>query len=263
MRDDGVERAARILAEAWLEARPAESFPQELRVGDRLQAYQVQDAMARIIGEPVTGWKLGATSPAMGRRAGHDGPIIGRVFESVTFSSPARLPAARFPDARVECEFAFRLAEAVESRPRPWTAEELAPRAMLHLALEIIGNRYPRTPEFARLGTAEEIADNGTGIGFVFGPEVPGWRDLDLRNLEIDIRVDGGAPAENFLGEDRCEPVGALVQAVEILSARGIAIEAGQYVSTGAATDPRPIGPGSKVAARFGGLGAIEACFVE
>ena len=34
--------------------------------------------------------------------------------------------------------------------------------------------------------------------------------------------------------------------------------EAGQYVSTGAATDPQPVRAGSVVRARFGRLGAID-----
>ena len=43
----------------------------------------------------MVGWKLGATSPAMRRQAGHAGPSIGRVFGSVTFHSPAALPSDR------------------------------------------------------------------------------------------------------------------------------------------------------------------------
>ena len=219
--------------------------------------------MAAVIGQPVTGWKLGATSPAMRARAGHDGAIIGRVFESVTFGTPAELSMARFPDARVECEFAFRMRDAIAPRPQPWSAAELAERAELHVAVEIIGTRYPKGAEAFRPGTNDEIADNGAGIGFVFGPAIADWRRHDLRNVFIDIRIDGGEPAENFLGECRCDPIEALAQAAGILGARGIAIEAGQYVSTGAATDPQPVRAGSTVQARFAALGAIDITFVD
>ena len=41
------------------------------------------------------------------------------------------------------------------------------------------------------------------------------------------------------------------------------ATTAGRYVSTGAATDPRPVGPGSVVLARFGTLGAIDIVFAD
>jgi 2-keto-4-pentenoate hydratase len=262
MRDDQLREAGRRLAAAWLGATSVETFPNEFRARSRAEAYVVQDEMARVIGQRVVGWKLGATSPAVRRLEGHDGPIIGRVFESVAFDSPAELPAARFPDARVECEFAFRLRDDVGPRPEPFFADDLAPRATLYLALEIIGNRYPKRPGQPKPSTVDEIADNGAGIGFVFGPEVADWRALDLQNLAIDIRVDDRPPAENFLGDDRCQPLNALVEAANILSARGIGLRAGQYVSTGAATNPQPISRGSRVRARFGELGEIFAAFV-
>ena len=263
MTDDRIREAGRRLGEAWLAARPMDAFPATLRARSRTEAYAIQDAMAAVIGQPVTGWKLGATSPTMRARAGHDGAIIGRVFESVTFATPAELSMARFPDSRVECEFAFRMRGAIAPRPQPWTAAELAERAELHVAVEIIGNRYPKDAAAFTPATNDEIADNGAGIGFVFGPAITDWRRHDLRNLFIDIRIDGAAPAENFLGECRCDPIEALVQAAGILGERGIAIEAGQYVSTGAATDPQPVRAGSAVRARFATLGTIDIVFVH
>ena len=151
--------------------------------------------MARVIGQPVVGWKLGATSPAMRRQAGHDGPIIGRIFESVAYQSPANVPAVRFPDARVECEFAFRLTRDVPPQSAPFTAENFAGIVDLHPAIEIIGSRYPvgHNPT-----TTEDVADNGAGIGFVFGSAATGWQELDLQKLVIDVRVDDRPPADNF-----------------------------------------------------------------
>ncbi len=96
MTDDRVREAGRRLADAWIAARPMDDCPEALRARSRADAHAIQDAMAAAIGEPVTGWKLGATSPAMRARAGHDGVIIGRVFESVTFATPAELSMARF-----------------------------------------------------------------------------------------------------------------------------------------------------------------------
>ena len=261
MTESRIEKAGRLLAEAWSRPGKLEAFDDELRPRTREEAYAIQDAMAIQINKPIVGWKLGATSLAMRAKAGHDGPIIGRIFEEVMFTSPVTLPMARFPHSRAECEFAFRLLDDVPARARGYTPEELAPRVTLHLAIEIIGNRYPLDPIFVRTSTIDEIADNGTGIGFVFGTEVPGWRDLDLRNLVIDMQVDDNPPAENFLGPDRAQPIDSLAQAIEILCARDIGLKAGEYVSTGAATDPQHVRVGSKVRARFGDLGEISIDF--
>jgi 2-keto-4-pentenoate hydratase len=259
--DQRIETAGRLLGEAWLRPGKLDAFDDDLRPRTREEAYAIQDAMARVINKPTVGWKLGATSLAMRAKAGHDGPIIGRIFEEVMFHSPVTLPMARFPHSRAECEFAFRLLGDLPARPEGYTPEELAPLVTLHLAVEIIGNRYPLDLNFARTSTIDEIADNGTGIGFVFGAEVANWRDLDLRNLVIDIRVDDNPLAENFLGPDRAQPIDSLAQAVEILCSRNIGLTAGEYVSTGAATDPQHVHAGSKVRARFGDLGEIAIDF--
>lgn len=261
MIENRIRDAARLLGEAWLKPGKVEVFDDALRPRTREEAYAIQDAMAEVIGLPTVGWKLGATSPAMRRKAGHDGPIIGRIFEEVMFTSPVTLPMARFPHARAECEFAFRLLDDIPARAARYGADALAPRVTLHLAIEIIGNRFPLDPTFGKTSTIDEIADNGTGIGFVFGAEVPNWRDLDLRNLVIDIQVDDNPLAENFLGVDRAPPIDSLAQALEILGSRGIDVAAGDYVSTGAATDPQPVQAGSKVRARFGDLGEIAIDF--
>ena len=181
----------------------------------------VQDTMKDLIGQPVTGWKLGATSPIMRARAGHDGAIIGRVFESMTFDSPAALEATRFPLARAECEFAFLVNSPIHARSGGWPVDELDDQVELHAALEIIGSRYPQGPGAFTPSTNDEIADNGAGIGFVFGPPLSGWRERDISNLVIDVRVNQGEPAENFLGEGRCPPLLALQQATQMLGERG------------------------------------------
>lgn len=263
MNDELIRSAGTQLAEAWLKAEPLNAFPAHLRAQTREQAIAVQDVMAEVIAQPVSAWKLGATSPVMRERAGHDGAIIGRVFDSVTFYSPAQLRASRFRHARVECEFAFKVLAPIHAKKDGWQEQDLLERVVLHSALEIIGNRYPHDPSAFKPNTNDEIADNGAGIGFVFGPPIKDWRDHDLSNLVIDIRVDGLAPAENFLGDGRCPPLHSLVQATQMLGLRGIDIEPGQYVSTGAATDPQPLTATSKVVADFGGLARIDTEFID
>ena len=161
----------------------------------------------------------------------------------------------------MECEFAFLVTARIEARADGWPVSELAERVELHAVVEIIGNRYPTGSNASKPSTNDEIADNGAGIGFVFGDPIAGWRTLDLSNLVIDIKVDERPLAENFLVEGRCPPLQSLQQAAKSLGERGIAVEAGQYVSTGAATDPQPVVAGSVVRADFGGLAVININF--
>ena len=256
-------RAGQKLAEAWKVAGVIDGLLPTETPQSRADAYAIADAMADAVGEPVTGWKVGATSAKMRELDGHDDVIPGRMFSSTTWEgNDATLPAARFPHARAETEFAFRLKADVSLRDAVWTVAELAPIVVLHPAVEIIGNRYPKVDGASAVGTLDTIADNGGGIGFVFGEAVEDWQVIDFQQHEIRLTVDGRSPAKNFLGELRCVPIEALADLVNHLQSRQIPLTAGQYVSTGAATVPQPVTKGSRVVADFGALGCMQIHFV-
>ncbi len=106
------------------------------------------------------------------------------------------------------------------------------------------------------------VADNGGGIGFVFGSAFAGWKNLNFRNHSICLQVDDHPAAENFLGDMRCDPLQAMADLINHLSARGISMKAGDFVSTGAATVPQAFARGSCVTADFGIIGKIQLTFV-
>jgi 2-keto-4-pentenoate hydratase len=252
----------RRLGAAWHAAGSIDAIADAEMPRNRPEAYAVQDAMAVAIGEPLTGWKVGATSARMRELDGHDDVIPGRIFRSVTWrGNRLTLAAERFPNARVETEFAFQLTAPVPLRETPWKTEELAGLVNLHPAIEIIGNRHALPEASPAVRSLMTIADNGGGIGFVFGDAVAGWSDVDFQHHHISLSVDGGAEAENFLGEMRCVPIQAVADLVNHLQLRGFALNEGDYVSTGAATVPQHIQKGSKVVADFGVLGRIELDF--
>lgn len=254
----GLTALASKLGEAWKSAGMIRVKNSELPA-DRAEAYFVQDRMAEVVGAEISGWKVGATSARMRELDGHDDVIPGRIFAPVAFQgTELTLPISRFPDARAETEFAFRLGADIPLRDEPWKAEELSPIATLHPAIEIIGNRHTPPDAPASLRSLMTIADNGGGIGFVFGDPVEDWRGVDFRNHRIRLSVDGGPEAENFLGEMRCVPIQAVADLVNHLAGRGISLHTGDFVSTGAATVPQPVRAGSHVVADFGTLGRME-----
>ncbi len=250
------------LAAAWKVAGQIDAVTDAELPENRSEAYFVQDEMAKAIGDPLSGWKVGATSARMRELDGHDDVVPGRIFSSVTWQGTnLDLPAERFPGARAESEFAFRIDRDLPLRKAPWRADELAPIAVLHPAIEIIGNRHALPDATAPVRSLMTIADNGGGIGFVFGGPVNKWQGVDFQNHHIALSVDGGAEAENFLGEMRCVPIQALADLVNHLASRNVSLKAGDFVSTGAATVPQPVHKGSHVVADFGTLGKMEIRF--
>lgn len=257
-----LEGLATRLAGAWTSMSTFDGSDIPALPQDREQAYFVQDRMAAALDAGLTGWKVGATSARMRELDGHDDVIPGRIFEPTTYlGNDLTLPISRFPRARIETEFAFRLSADLPLRDAPWTAGELSPVATLHPAFEIIGNRCDMGDAPPATKSLMTIADNGGGIGFVFGDAVMDWRHIDFQNYIIELSVDGGPPADNFLGDMRCVPIQALADLVNHLAGRGIGLVAGDFVSTGAATVPQPIEAGSHVVADFGRLGAMQVRF--
>ena len=253
---------ADLLADKWLDpAMPVKLEPHQFPK-NRNEAYYVQDYMFAALGENLAGWKVGATSARMRALDGHDDVIPGRIAASTCFiGTHMKLPIARFPKARAETEFAFRLHETPGLRNKPWRAEEMAEIMTLHPAIEIIGNRYQAEGISKAQNSLLTTADNGGGMGFVFGDPIDDWQKLDFQHHKITLSVDGKAPAENFLGDMRCVPAQAAADLVNHLAKRDISMKAGAFLSTGAATVPQHFEVGSVVHADFGGLGVIELTF--
>ena len=247
-----LEALAVKLASAWLNHLLIEDLVEDELPQNRTEAYLVQDLMNKQIDQSISGWKVGASSAKMRELDGHTDVIPGRIFESVTYHGrQIKLPIERFPRARVETEFAFRLLADCPIDQAPWSAEDLIERVVLHPAIEIIGNRHVLPHGSKEQKSLMTIADNGGGIGFVFGEAYENWQDLDFQNHNIQLSVDGSEPAENFLRELRGAPLNALADLLNHLAQRGYSLHFGDYVSTGAATVPQPFQKGSVVNADF------------
>ena len=258
-RETRLRRLAGRLATAWkVGGRIGRVEPEELP-RDRAEAYFVQDRMAVEIGDEVVGWKVGATSARMREIDGHDDVVPGRLFRSTTWQgNRTSLPVERTGNVRVEAEFGFRMLADVPLRQDTWTLDELASIAVLRPAIEIIGARIEIPDMPARTRSLMTVADNGGGIGFVFGEEIAGWRGLALQTWPVELSVDGGRPAEVFPSEMRPDPIAALAVLVAHLALRGIELAKGDFVSTGSICVPQPTGPGGRVGTDFGSLGRIE-----
>jgi 2-keto-4-pentenoate hydratase len=253
---------AAMLSAAWHKAGKPVTVDARFYPRDRAEAYFVQDLMHEKLGQGLAGWKVGATSQKMRDLDGHDDVIPGRIFASRSYVGARHsLLIDLFAGARAETEFAFRLTATPHLRTAPWTAEEMESMMILHPAIEIIGNRYRLDGASKAENSLMTIADNGGGMGFVFGDPVDDWQDIDFQQHMITLTVSGGTPAENFLGEMRCRPSQAAADLVNHLAARGHMLEAGDFISTGAASVPQPFAAGDRVHADFGALGVMELAF--
>ena len=267
-------RAAELLADCWRERRQISDLPVDLLPEGRAEAYAIQDELARLLGFDVAGWKVGMASPASLRAAGLDEPIPGRLFAQTLAQSPATFAADDFASPMVESEFAFRLLDSLPARVEPYSRDEVAAVAVLHLAIEIGDFRITSllnaftgvspaldNPATIPLQPLPWIADNGGGGGFVAGMEVAEWQRLDLQNHPIELRVNGELATPGLKGEARCDPLGVLQWTANHLSQRNIGLAAGAFVTTGTATAPTLVTAGTEAVAHFEDLGEVSVRF--
>ena len=219
------------------------------------------DRMARRTGEEISGWKVGATSARMRELDGHSDVFPGRIFRSVTWEGDeVTLPIERYPDARAEAGFVFRVTSDV-TLAEVEDPDRKAEIAVLHPAVETVGNRFLPKDLDAEQDSLMIVADNGGGIGFASGTPVENWRGLDSLSHEVRVSVDGGAPTDNFQGNMRGSPLQALCDLAKHLAGRAVQLVAGDLVSTGADCVPQSVAKGSRVKADFGTLGRINVRF--
>jgi 2-keto-4-pentenoate hydratase len=249
--------ASDILHGHWMDGTRLDALPAALRPQSRAEGYAIQALLEGRSSAPLFGWKIAATSAAGQAHIAVDGPLAGRILAERLIEVGGTCPFGNNHMKVAELEFAFRMARTLPSLPDDYALDEvLAAVGSLHLAIEIPDSRYDA---FERVGAPQLIADNACAHYFVVGPAVPQtWHELDLAAHEVTGFINAGPPhrglGSNVLGDPRV----ALQWLVNELSRHGVALEAGQTVSTGTCVVPMAIAPGDHVRGDFGVLGTIE-----
>lgn len=260
MDDRAAASASDSLWDCWRQGRRLDTLPADIRPAHRRDGYRIQASLEARSGAPLPGWKIAATSIAGQRHINVDGPLVGRILAERIYPAGATLPFGANAMAVAEPEFCFRMARTLAPRAEPYGVDEVMDAAGdLHLAIEVPDSRFV---DFTAVGAAQLIADNACAHDFVLGDAVAAdWRALDLSRHPVVARVVGGpdhhGSGANVLGDPRV----ALTWAVNELSGLGLALAAGQFVTTGTSVVPVPIRPGDRFEADFGPLGRIACAF--
>lgn len=249
--------AAAVLWAAWTAHERIDALPAACRPRDAAEGFAVQETLGDFAGARY-GWKLAATSAAGQAHIAVDGPLPGPLFDRFRRAPGDVLPSAQLHMAVVEAEFAFRMNADVP--PGADRAAVLDAVAAVHLAIEAPESRFAR---FEQAGAAHLIADAACAGLFVLGPEVPGWRAVDLAAWPTSLHVNGvevgRGRGANALGDPRT----ALAWLAAELPRFGRTLRAGEIVTTGTTTVPAPVRAGDRVRAGFGDLGTVETVFAR
>jgi 2-keto-4-pentenoate hydratase len=250
--------AAALLWDAWQSQDTLEALPAELRPATVDEGWAIQRALDAHAGAAV-GWKIAATSAGGQAAIGADGPLVGRLYDHCLVEAPATIDATRMTMRVAEAEFAFRFGRGLEPQGRaPGRDRVLAAIDALIPAIEVPDTRLA---DHLAAGLPSMVADGLCAGRLVLGRAVTRWSADDLPRRHVTMRQDGAPISEGRGADVLGDPVEALVWAVGQLHRRGERVRAGEVITTGACTPPRPVVNGSRFEADFGPLGEVVITF--
>jgi 2-keto-4-pentenoate hydratase len=243
--DDRSRIAGRFLAArraaAGLDAYPGD-FPASLD-----EAYAIQDAAIAAWGRPVIGWKVGRVAEPLIDLFGTD-RLAGPIFEEA--ADGAAMPVFAEGFAAGEAEFLLRIGTAPPAGKAEFTLAEAADLiGAVHVGIEIASSPLAAINE---IGPIAVVSDFGNNNGLVVGPEIPGWRTSDFEQWQVSCRIGGELAGTGLAAAFPAGAIGAARFLFELMTRRGIALRAGQWISSGAVTGVHRAYPGQTVEARFG-----------
>ncbi|MGC3962697.1 MAG: fumarylacetoacetate hydrolase family protein [Rhodocyclaceae bacterium] len=248
MNTEQLRAAAERLAQARRGGAAVADVPADQRPQDASQAETIQRLVVEQLGERIGGWKCVLPLPDHVAYA----PIHGSTIFAV---SPVKAWAPG-DTARIEPELACVMSHDLPPRNAPYTPDEVdAAIGSVHLALELVGNRYVDAAGHSFL---EMMGDCLNNHGLFIGPKVDVGADKARAQIPLSVESAGAALRE-FSGHhpNKHSRVGVYWLA-EYLRARGEGLRAGQAVITGSYAGVIDIPVGVPVRVRYGGLGALE-----
>jgi 2-keto-4-pentenoate hydratase len=262
--DARIDAAARALLAVPHVGPLLDGLPERLRPLSRTEAYAVQTRVAELRAQDTVGWKIAATSIAGQRHINVAGPLAGRILRDRLVDDPSAISLAGNAMCLAEIEFVFVLGAALAPRDRAYTRAEVRDAVgTVHLGVELPDTRYSTVTE---VGELQLIADNACSHQFLLGPEAsPLWERLPLDECPVAGTVTGPSGTRSAEGSGANvlgHPLEALTWLVNELSAQGVPLQPGQFVTTGTCCTPIPLEPGDTLTATWGALGTTTCSFV-
>lgn len=252
--NSSVSAIARAFVEARKHGRALPAYP-GAEPASLAEAYGVQDDAIALWPDRIAGWKLGRVPPPWDARFGA-GRLAGPIFAAqVQESTEAAFPVIEGGFAAVEAEYVLILGRAAPDRG-DWTAGTVIDLvADARIGVEIAGSPFPDINDH---GPAVTASDFGNNQGLILGPSILDWRRR-LNGLVCRMEIDGADVGRGGAMAVPGGPLDSLAFLLNLLHARGRGLEAGQLISTGAATGVHRIVAGQDCRADFGPDGSIAA----
>ena len=251
MSSELIEQAATELLARRASARQGPRLPQDCRPADFEDAWQIQQAVSRRLGQPIGGWKSALPSPGK--------QVVATIYApTIDHGAECALPAGAtaLDTVRVEPEIAFVLAHDLPPRPQPYSQAEVnAAVGSVHAALEICASRYA---DRDGVPFAEMLADGLVNSGLWLGPALTA---PEAPAFELSWQVEGEPVQSQAAHHPDGNARAPLYWLANFLRERGVQLQAGQAVITGSHAGVLALPLGKKARFDYGALASFEVTF--
>jgi 2-keto-4-pentenoate hydratase len=251
-REAVLRQTADTLLTARRTASPIADLPADLSPATEAEAFAVQDAMIEAY-YPIGGYKIGARGPE------HE-PFFAPMPAAWMGENGALFTGSNHRLRGVEAEIAFQIGTPLPSRTTPYTREEvLSAIESCHPAIEIIESAYLDPLAVSRECMMADLQMHG---GFVAGPAVPQWEQIDWSQEHVVLTADGAVRVENTgSNPGGHDLVRLLVYLANEGAARTGGLKRGDWITTGSWTGVTWTSHGTEVVANFTHAGRVSLQF--
>ena len=233
---------------------PTSLVPPSLKAGYRCQRALVERLCKAHGSSSSIGYKVALTSATAQALVGYPAPVFGHMLSHSSTFGDTHLDRASFTTCIIEVEFAFRLRKDVPAGR--YDRESIEPYiGAVMPSIEIVDHRFAALD---RMTAPVLAADNAIHGGWIAGVERSDWRGFEFDSHAVRLLVNGeetlSGAGDRVLGH----PLNVMAWLASELSDNELALKAGDYVTTGLATDGiYDAQQGDVLTADFGDLGAV------
>lgn len=254
METEKLQEMAKTLHDARLNAQALPQFSASVKDFSRSDAYTIQEMGIRMRedqGEKVIGLKMGLTSEKKRKQMNLDAPLYGVLTDKMLVGKSYQIQGSIHP--KIEPEIVFYLKSDLKGKV---TREDVLDACeAIGPALEILDSRYEG---FKYFSMEDVIADNSSSSHYVLGPKITDFKGIDLKNLKMEMFVNGELAQSGVSSDISGDPVLSVMQLAELIAERDQYVPAGSFVLAGAATAAVNLEPGMKVELIVENLGNMQ-----
>lgn len=215
------------------------------------EAYAVQDAAIARWGKPILGWKVGRIPEPLASQFGAD-RLAGPIFESHVAQGDGtgpEMPVFGAGFAAGEAEFLLRVGATPPEGKASFSPDEAAQLIdAVHIGIEIASSPLGSINE---LGPIAVISDFGNNNGLLIGAAIEDWQSGGFEDWLVRTRIDGKEVGTGRASSFTRGAFGSAAFLFELMAKRGIRLEPGQWISSGAVTGVHDALPGQLVECEF------------